>query len=210
VTQIYYNKIINNKGVITMEGYECIYFCQGCYNKHEDNIYRIFIAHEVYRIIDGKCKHCGNNNLQPMLLTDNDFDAILKVSEDPDFFLEMEQLKKNLSSVLNDEEFYTIIANSCDKDFVLAMSELKKKDIVDFNLKMAQFKKTVKSQKQAKKAEEESIPRPQSNIPKCPTCGSPDIKKISATKRWVGVGLFGLASSNIGKSMQCNNCGYKW
>lgn len=48
------------------------------------------------------------------------------------------------------------------------------------------------------------------NIPKCPTCGSTNVKKISSTKRWISAGLFGLASSNIGKTMECNNCGYKW
>lgn len=48
------------------------------------------------------------------------------------------------------------------------------------------------------------------NKPKCPTCGSTNIQKISATKRWVSTGLFGLASSNIGKTMCCKNCGYKW
>lgn len=48
------------------------------------------------------------------------------------------------------------------------------------------------------------------NMPKCPTCGSTNIKRISGTKRWLSAGLFGLASSNIGKSMCCQNCGYKW
>ena len=47
-------------------------------------------------------------------------------------------------------------------------------------------------------------------VPKCPTCGSPSVKKISGTKRWASAGLFGLGSSNIGKTMECNNCGYKW
>lgn len=46
--------------------------------------------------------------------------------------------------------------------------------------------------------------------PKCPTCGSTNIQKISGTKRWVTTGLFGLASSNVGKTMECKNCGYKW
>lgn len=48
------------------------------------------------------------------------------------------------------------------------------------------------------------------NVPKCPTCGSTNIQKISGTKRWVTTGLFGLASSNVGKTMECKNCGYKW
>lgn len=48
------------------------------------------------------------------------------------------------------------------------------------------------------------------NSPKCPTCNSTNIKKISGTKRFVTTGLFGLASSNIGKTMECKNCGAKW
>ena len=48
------------------------------------------------------------------------------------------------------------------------------------------------------------------SIPHCPTCGSTNIKSISGTKRWLTAGLFGLASSNINKSMECKNCGYKW
>ena len=48
------------------------------------------------------------------------------------------------------------------------------------------------------------------NIPKCPTCGSTNIQKISGTKRWLSAGLFGLASSDIGKSMVCRSCGFKF
>ena len=54
----------------------------------------------------------------------------------------------------------------------------------------------------------ESLPTP--NIPKCPTCGSTDIKDISTLNRMVSVGAFGLASDKIGKTKECKNCGYKW
>lgn len=47
-------------------------------------------------------------------------------------------------------------------------------------------------------------------IPKCPTCGSPDVEKISLTSKVVGGALFGLFSSNVRKTMHCKNCGYKW
>lgn len=47
-------------------------------------------------------------------------------------------------------------------------------------------------------------------VPKCPTCGSTNVQKISGAKRWLTTGLFGLASGDLGKSMQCKNCGYKW
>lgn len=55
-----------------------------------------------------------------------------------------------------------------------------------------------------------TINNKQKNIPKCPTCGSTNIQKISTTRRLVTTGLFGLASSNVGKTMLCKNCGYKW
>ena len=52
-------------------------------------------------------------------------------------------------------------------------------------------------------------PQPQ-YTPHCPTCGSPDVQKISRTKRWLTTGLFGLSSSDVGKTMCCRKCGYKW
>ena len=48
------------------------------------------------------------------------------------------------------------------------------------------------------------------NVPRCPTCGSTNIARIGTAERGVSVGLFGLFSSKIGKTMKCKNCGYKW
>jgi hypothetical protein len=50
----------------------------------------------------------------------------------------------------------------------------------------------------------------QRNVPKCPTCGSTNISKIGTLNRMASVGFFGLASSKIGKTQKCNNCGYTW
>lgn len=47
-------------------------------------------------------------------------------------------------------------------------------------------------------------------IPKCPTCQSPNVEKISLSSKVVGGALFGLFSSNVRKTMHCKNCGYKW
>lgn len=51
---------------------------------------------------------------------------------------------------------------------------------------------------------------PEKNIPRCPTCGSPNITKISLGSKAVGGAMFGIFSSNIRNSYKCNNCGYKW
>lgn len=50
----------------------------------------------------------------------------------------------------------------------------------------------------------------QTYTPKCPTCGSPDVEKISLTSKVFGGALFGLFSSDVRKTMKCNSCGYKW
>ncbi len=48
------------------------------------------------------------------------------------------------------------------------------------------------------------------NTPKCPTCGSNKIKKISMTKKVFSFEMVGFASGSIGKTFECKDCGYKW
>lgn len=50
----------------------------------------------------------------------------------------------------------------------------------------------------------------QSNKPKCPTCGSTNVRHISTLNRAVSIGVFGLFSSKIGKNYECLNCKAKW
>lgn len=56
----------------------------------------------------------------------------------------------------------------------------------------------------------DEIEKSQQNIPKCPTCGSTNIEKISVTKKAFGGVMLGLFSSDIRNTMHCKNCGYKW
>lgn len=50
----------------------------------------------------------------------------------------------------------------------------------------------------------------QISSPKCPTCGSTNIKKISGTSKAVGAVAFGLFSKTAKSQFKCKNCGYKW
>lgn len=50
----------------------------------------------------------------------------------------------------------------------------------------------------------------QQNPPKCPTCGSTNIEKISVGKKIGGSMLFGLFSSDVKNTMHCKDCGAKW
>ena len=102
-------------------------------------------------------------------------------------------------------DLYTIKTVSNDsKEFIDAMIELYKKNPIEYQLKMAQFKVQETQILEAEKQSQEQ------NVPKCPTCGSTNIKKISAGSRWLSTGLFGISSSKLGKSMECRHCGYKF
>ena len=48
------------------------------------------------------------------------------------------------------------------------------------------------------------------NKPKCPTCQSTNIKKISGLSKAGSVAMFGIFSQKVKKQMHCNNCGYEW
>lgn len=84
-------------------------------------------------------------------------------------------------------------ATNNNKVFLKAMDDLKRNDIIEFESRMMQFKK-----------------QKEDNIPKCPTCGSSNIEKISLGKKAVRGALFGLFSSDVRKTMHCKNCGAKW
>lgn len=48
------------------------------------------------------------------------------------------------------------------------------------------------------------------NKPKCPTCNSTNLKKISATSKVVNTAVFGLFGTKRFKQFHCSNCGYEW
>lgn len=50
----------------------------------------------------------------------------------------------------------------------------------------------------------------QENTPKCPTCGSKNVKKISTTEKAINIGLFGVFGNKRKKQFHCSNCGYEW
>ena len=100
------------------------------------------------------------------------------------------------------DDMYIIEDISTDKNFLQAMIDLKEKDIIEYNLKMSQFKSQIEQQKSNKSQN--------NNQPKCPTCGSNNIEKISVTKKALGGAVFGLFSSDVRNSMHCKNCGAKW
>ena len=146
-----------------------------------------------------KCPYCHENNQKSWIYTSGyDVDA------DKQNRTKCVVCGRNLINTALTVDEYSILEGITNEVSLFdAMDDLKQKDPIEFQLKMSQFKTQLQQQESRKQTEE-------ANQPHCPTCGSTDIQKISGTKRWLSTGLFGLASSDIGKSMCCKKCGYKW
>ena len=102
---------------------------------------------------------------------------------------------------LSNEE-YSTVCKTCGQDLILEMSRPynPENNIRQANSMNSHSRAT--TQKQTQPINE--------YVPKCPTCGSPNVEKISLSSKVVGGALFGLFSSNVRKTMHCKNCGYKW
>lgn len=88
--------------------------------------------------------------------------------------------------------------------FVEAMRKLKETDPVKYEIAMQRHMAKLNEDKQTQAIDCSA------GQPKCPTCGSTNINKISSGKKAIGFLTVGVFSSNFGKTMECKNCGYKW
>ena len=59
-------------------------------------------------------------------------------------------------------------------------------------------------------AHNNEVAREWQNKPKCPTCNSQNLKKISTTSKAVNTIAFGIFGTKRNKTFHCNNCGYEW
>lgn len=48
------------------------------------------------------------------------------------------------------------------------------------------------------------------NKPKCPTCNSTNLRKISTVSKAANTALFGMLGTKRYRQFHCNNCGYEW
>lgn len=114
------------------------------------------------------------------------------------------------TKMLNIECAY-IYCISEDRDFLKEMNNLRNNDIVTYKAKVAEFKAIYKQNHPDEEAENGLMVKKQpSNLPKCPTCNSTNIKKISAVSKAGGMFMFGIFSKTAKSQFQCEDCGYKW
>lgn len=82
------------------------------------------------------------------------------------------------------------------------------KDLMKYSLKQSVNKHTYNHQStQSSKLIQSTQTQ---NIPKCPTCGSTNIRKIKAGDRTASIIGFGIFSRKANKTWKCENCGHLW
>lgn len=97
---------------------------------------------------------------------------------------------------ISTEEFIVMLKVSNDDEFIDAMIELKNKDIIEYNLKMSQFK--------AQTAQQNKDVQPVSNSVRCPRCGSTNIQIVP--RKWSV--LTGYMTNKTDRV--CVNCKHKF
>lgn len=102
------------------------------------------------------------------------------------------------TSMLTDDCEVLAIASNYNRELLEAMIALKEKDVIEYELKMSQFRN------QAQQIEQTKPKRTEKKIT-CPKCGSTNI--ISGTRGFTFTTGF-LGSGNYRKV--CENCGHKW
>ncbi|MEY8339588.1 hypothetical protein AALB16_16535 [Lachnospiraceae bacterium 62-35] len=111
--------------------------------------------------------------------------------------------QKLIKMAMTCEEFQILYYISNEPSFMQAMNDLKEKDIIEYNLKMGQFKTQAQQIQQLDEQQE-------NNLPKCPTCGSTNLKRISGLSKAGSVAMWGFLSQKVKKTYHCNKCGYEW
>lgn len=103
---------------------------------------------------------------------------------------------------ISGEDLLIICDISEEPTFLEAMIKLKESDPIEYELKMSQFKANI--------AQQESSKAVNDNKPKCPTCGSTNLKKISTTSKAMNTAMWGLLGTKRHKNFHCNDCGDEW
>ena len=115
-----------------------------------------------------------------------------------------------LNTNITEEELDTIgIASNYNHQLLDAMMALKEKDIIEYELKMSQFRAQVQQKENAKKQDQQrtqqSTPSHSDSAVTCPKCGSTSIQTNNR-----GFSFFtGFVGSGSPRNV-CQKCGFKW
>lgn len=128
-----------------------------------------------------------------------------KISDDTIFYLLKEYFDKD---ELGNAQLCIQNNFNCSQDIAKETLVLYKEQIYD-KIKKA-MADAVASLTPEQIAQANAAARESLNKPKCPTCQSTNLKKISVTSKVMNTAIFGLFGAKRYKTFHCNNCGYEW
>lgn len=152
------------------------------------------------------CPKCGSKGLVPIEFDKKCFCGgdmiVFPVTEDE--YVKMSDYEKNqmieqmdIKPLITEEDAYLIYNVTHSTEIIDAMIELKQKDIIEYELKLSQFKTQLEQQKSSNKQNENKV--------RCPKCGSTN---ITAGQRGYSLLTGFIGSGNTVN--RCAKCGYKW
>lgn len=146
------------------------------------------------------CKYCGD-----MIFTENKLCRVcgMNLSEtDKEYQLNFYDFIYNNNNFKQKEMKFFNEKIKINKEFNQNLYEEKEKNILN------------QQENSDKKYMEYSTPQKiinrNQNTPKCPTCQSSKIKKISTTAKVTNTVMFGIFGQKRKRQFHCNNCGYEW
>lgn len=140
------------------------------------------------------CDKCGHLWNSPMDVCEFCKNTIKPV---PDEYFENPDFKVLLSNSMKEKLMQDLVLTS--PNFEQSYYDGKREYDINALHKAELFSKIMQTQKQQA-----------SNVPKCPTCQSTNIRKIGSVERGASIWAFGLLSKKINKTFKCNSCGYTW
>lgn len=151
------------------------------------------------------CSKCGSKGLAPsgtkkcfcggdMILFPVTKDQYVKMSDyEKNKMIE----EMNIHPLISRDDAYLIYNVTHSTEIIDAMIELKQKDIIEYGLKLSQFKSQLEQKSQINQQEKNQV--------HCPKCGSTN---ITAGQRGYSLLTGFIGSSNTVN--RCAKCGYKW
>ena len=112
------------------------------------------------------------------------------------------------STSMTIDDYKIIFATSHDTNFIQVMMDLKEKDIIEYQLKLSQFKAQIENNKQTQQQVQHQAKiqkQIEDNTVKCPRCGCTD---IGVTNRGHSL-VWGFIGSGEARNV-CKKCGHKW
>ena len=170
---------------------------------------KVFGYPNVPAYIDNVCIECQNELIE----TDIDIDEWMKITypHGKNYKYTIDETKQNLKA---SREFQAQIFEK----YIEPLGQLDT-SLVAYKLNMESYgRPTDDIEEIHRQIKEKAIyelhegrrKREEENKPKCPTCGSTNIEKISSFNKAAGAVMFGLFSKTARSQFKCKNCGYKW